>query len=104
MISKLKANEQHVSADSLDAPITQDEVAWAVRRAKSGQAAGVDGIPIELVKQGSDHMKSALRSENVPLEWAQGMIIPIPKDEGDMQRMLDMASAMRFPFNARNVR
>ena len=91
VISKLKANWSNTyqqGDDSLDAPITQDEVAWAVRRAKSGKAAGVDGIPIELVKQGSDHMKSALwrvfwsvyQTECVPLEWAQGMIVPIPKN------------------------
>ena len=72
----------------LDAPITQEEVVWAVRHAKSGKAAGIDGIPTELLKQSGEQMKSALwrvfwsvyESEKVPREWAQGMIVPIPKN------------------------
>ena len=72
----------------MDAPITQEEVVWAVRHAKSGKAAGIDGIPTELLKQSGEQMKSALwrvfwsvyESEEVPREWAQGMIVPIPKN------------------------
>ena len=42
----------------LDAPITQEEVVWAVRHAKSGKAAGIDGIPTELLKQSGEQMRA----------------------------------------------
>ena len=46
----------------LDAPITQEEVVWAVRHAKSGKAAGIDGIPTELLKQSGEQIERIVKS------------------------------------------
>ena len=61
----------------------------AIRRLKSGKAPGVDGITAELLKGVNEEFIQALwqvfakcfEREEIPEEWARGVIVPIPKNQ-----------------------
>ncbi len=66
--------------------ITVDEVEQALKKLKSGKAAGQDQIPAELLKHGGTSMIQVLTQlmnrcweEQIPDEWCQGMIVKLPK-------------------------
>ncbi len=67
--------------------ITVDEVEQALKKLKSGKAAGQDQIPAELLKHGGTSMIQVLtqlmnrcwEEEQIPDEWCQGMIVKLPK-------------------------
>ncbi len=66
-------------------PITEQEVSKTVKAAKSGKAAGVDGLPNEVYKNQSS-IEMLLRLFNkcflsglIPTTWKKAVIKPIPK-------------------------
>jgi Reverse transcriptase (RNA-dependent DNA polymerase)/Endonuclease/Exonuclease/phosphatase family len=67
--------------------ITEKEVEEAVKRLKNGKSAGIDNIQPELLKSGGREMIKTLahlcniiwRTGEVPRDWRDGIIIPIPK-------------------------
>ena len=71
----------------LNSPITIDEIQKAIRKIKCKKAAGIDGIPAEFYKHGSNELLPALvllfntiiaNGEN-PSSWATGIIHPVHK-------------------------
>ena len=70
--------------------ITMREVEEAIKKSKNGKAAGGDGIPAELIKEGGDNLKVWLkglyneiwRTGKPPKEWTRSIICPIFK-KGD---------------------
>jgi hypothetical protein len=67
--------------------ITEKEVEDAMRRLKNGKSAGIDDIQPELLKNGGREMNKILahlcnmiwRTGEVPRDWRDGIIIPLPK-------------------------
>ena len=65
----------------------------AISRMKNGKATGMDGIPVEVWKclgeEGIDMlwdlMKGIYEQEKIPMEWRDGVIIPIYKEKGSIQ-------------------
>ncbi|KAF6764514.1 hypothetical protein DFP72DRAFT_955578, partial [Ephemerocybe angulata] len=50
VLSHLEPKVSDTDREEMDASITPEEVAAAIRNIKSGKAAGLDGIPIEIWK------------------------------------------------------
>ena len=79
-------------SETLNSPITEDEVSKAVKRLKNGKACGEDSILNEMIKAFSENHKHLLTqtfnvvllSGHVPNEWATGVIKPIYKNRGDI--------------------
>lgn len=74
---------------SLD-PITEEEVQKAIKRLNNGKSSGIDHIQPELLKHAEaivPHLTSLFnkvwRSKEVPSDWRNGIIIPLPK-KGDL--------------------
>lgn len=73
--------------DILNAPISHDEIIFALKKAKARKAPGIDGIPVELYKHGKDTIDYSLVAlfnkvfENgiYPTIWCEGLINPIYK-------------------------
>ena len=71
-------------------PITEEEVNAALRSTKNRKAAGVCGIPHELLKYGGEEMVRELTTlfnliveeKIVPEEWKRAIIVPIFKNKG----------------------
>jgi len=69
------------------ADFTVQEVIKAIAKQKNNKAAGVDEIPIELLKHGQDELAEKLTNvfntiwhiEDVPDDWRQGVLLPLPK-------------------------
>ena len=79
-----------------DPPISEDppsltEVRGAISKLKSGKAAGICGIPAELLKAGGEPMARGLhavlaaiwQSGSVPPDLLRGVVIPLWKGKGD---------------------
>jgi hypothetical protein len=74
-----------------DDPITEMEVAAAIKSMKSNKAAGLDEINAELLKQGGQHLVYELTQlinrcwleQKVPQSWQDGVIVRLPK-KGDL--------------------
>ena len=72
-------------------PPTKAEVIKAIKKLKSGQAAGPDGIPPEALKGDSTTSAEMLlpllekiwKDENVPKDWKKGYLVKLPK-KGDL--------------------
>jgi exonuclease III len=72
--------------------ITIEEVVKAIKKLKNGKAAGVDGIQAELLKYGGDELVRRITTlcnhiwttGDIPADWCDGIIIPIPK-KGDLR-------------------
>ena len=70
-------------------PITQTEVEKAIERLKNGKTAGTDGIQVELLKNGraaavhqfTTFCNKIWRMEKVPVDWRDGIIVPLPRKE-----------------------
>ena len=79
--------EQDKCAD-LNREIELSEVIDIIRKLRNGKATGMDSISNEMLKHGGPSMwaavwvlcQCAFKSEQVPSEWANGMIFPIFKD------------------------
>ncbi|KAK3575194.1 hypothetical protein QTP86_020897 [Hemibagrus guttatus] len=73
--------------------IRKDEVRKALKRMKSGKAFGPDDIPVEvwkcLGKAAVEFLTSlfnrVLESERMPEEWRRSVLVPIFKNQGDVQ-------------------
>jgi len=70
---------------SLD-PITDEEVTRAIRKLKNGKAAGSDHIQPELLKHAesitprlANLFNTVWQKQEVPTDWRDGIIIPLPK-------------------------
>ena len=71
----------------LNSPITIDEIQKAIRKLKCKKAAGIDGIPAEFYKHGSNELLPALvllfntiiANGEYPSSWATGIIHPVHK-------------------------
>jgi len=67
--------------------ITMHEILAAIRKLKNNKAAGIDNILIEYMKHVGEIMVMALtticnnvwKSEEVPEDWKNGIIQPLPK-------------------------
>ncbi|VDP76842.1 unnamed protein product [Schistosoma curassoni] len=74
-------------------PPTTEEIRMAIRRIKSGNAAGPDNIPAEALKSDIEittnmlHLlfKKIWEEEHVPTDWKEGHLIKIPK-KGDLSK------------------
>ena len=83
-------------AESLNVPITLEEVRNSVRRLQRGKAEGSDGISAELLKEGGVGMVSSLHylcslvftASEVPMDWLRGVVVPVHKD-GDRRAPLN---------------
>jgi hypothetical protein len=77
---------EHVQG--LDEEIQWSEVKAVIKRLRSGKAPGEDGITAELLKGVNEECIKALwrvcavcwEREEIPEEWARGLIVPIPKN------------------------
>ncbi|MCJ8747893.1 hypothetical protein PDJAM_G00158690 [Pangasius djambal] len=73
--------------------IRKDEVRKALKRMKSGKAAGPDDIPVEVwkclgeaaVEFLTSLFNRVLESEKMPEEWRCSVLVPIFKNKGDVQ-------------------
>ena len=80
----------------LDHEITSAEVTTAITMLQRRKAAGIDEITAEALKKGGEKLKDALldliqkawKKEEIPEEWARGVICPIYKD-GDPREPLN---------------
>jgi hypothetical protein len=80
----------------LDHEITRAEVTTAITMLQRRKAAGIDEITAEALKRGGEKLKDALldliqkawKKEEIPEEWARGVICPIYKD-GDPREPLN---------------
>ncbi|KAI8515766.1 hypothetical protein Bbelb_065790 [Branchiostoma belcheri] len=94
------SEDDSISAD----PPTQEEVLEAIGKLKPGRAAGVDGIPPELLLKGGPAVAAQLhvlitaiwRTETVPMDWLHGIILPFwkkgPKDNCGNYRGITLLS------------
>jgi len=65
------------------------ETAKAICKLKNNEAAGLDEIPAELLKQGGEPVAEVFtelsnhiwHTEEIPKEWREGIIIPLPKKD-----------------------
>ncbi|VDP60400.1 unnamed protein product [Schistosoma curassoni] len=91
-------NPPDIEAEHSDLPIdvnppTTEEIRMAIRRIKSGKAAGPDNIPAEALKSDIELTKNMLHllfkkiweEEQVPMNWKEGHVIKIPK-KGDLSK------------------
>ena len=87
-VEQSREREENVNiVEELDREITEDEVINAVKKLKSGKASGVDEIPPEFLKAGSEKLiKYLTKLFNVmfnqgffPRSWSQAIIVPIYK-------------------------
>jgi len=85
-----------------------NEVQFAIRRLKNNKSAGLDNILAEYLKGGGDVMVKTLTSicnrvwklEEVPEDWKNGIIIPLPK-KGDLTRCTNWRGIYITPFHSR---
>ena len=73
--------------DTLNAPMTKEELVFAIRKAKSGKASGPDMVPVEFYKHGGETIQNSIlavfnfgnQSADYPQAWAEGIINPVYK-------------------------
>ena len=92
--SQIQSNvgNEYSESETVNSPITEDEVSKAVKRLKNGKACGEDCTLNEMIKAFSeDHLhlltqtfNVVLLSGHIPKEWATGVIKPIYKNKGDI--------------------
>ena len=77
--------------ESLDVPISREEVLKAVSKLKRNKSPGLDLLPPELFIDSSDLLCGPIckllnfvfSSSSYPLSWTKGVIVPVPK-KGDL--------------------
>ena len=80
--------------DIMNAPISEDELSYVLRKAKNGKAGGADAIPTEFYKYSTPNLNKAIlalfnyvfENGDYPEIWSHGIISPIYK-----------AGEMRYP-------
>ena len=83
---------EYSKSETLNSPITEDEVSKAIKRLKNGKACREDYTLNEMMKAFSEnHLHLLTQTFNVVLlsghvlnEWATGVIKPIYKNKGDI--------------------
>ena len=64
----------------------QEEIEVAVKALKNGKSAGVNNIPVELIKAGGEHVGTALTAicNKIwwPEPWIHSLVITIPEKGG----------------------
>lgn len=81
---------EHPNTDPILSP-TMEEVEEAIKKLKNGKSPGIDQIPSELLKAGTqplkEHIHELIRKiweeENLPKDWKSVIVIPIHK-KGDI--------------------
>ena len=81
-----------ITDDMLDKEISNEEIKQACQKMKNGKAAGMDGLPSELLKLAEDKIRPYLNklfnkiflTGSFPLKWSKAIIVPIFK-KGDKQ-------------------
>ena len=89
--SQANASDQNGSADSLDLPISREEVLKAISKLKRNKSAGLDLLPPELFIDSADLLCDTLcklfnhifSSSSYPESWTKGVLVPVPK-KGDL--------------------
>ena len=83
--------ESNINLESLDSPFTNAEVSKAFLKLKRNKSPGLDLLSPELVIDSSDLLCAPIcklfncifSSNNYPLSWTKGIIVPVPK-KGDL--------------------
>ena len=83
--------KQLPTREDLDRLPTIDELENAISKCKSGKAPGIDGIPAEVFKYGSQALKEKLlnlihscwEQRKLPQDFKDAILIPIFKNKGD---------------------
>ena len=86
--------------DMMNAPISEDELSYVLRKAKNGKAGGADAIPTEFYKYSTPNLNKAIlalfnyvfENGDYPEIWSHGIISPIYK-----------AGEMHCPENYRKI-
>ena len=77
----------------LDVPMRMEELETAMGQLRQGKAAGIDGIPTQILKYGGEQLNKSILllfnaimdTEQWPDIWSQGTILPLYK-KGDEPR------------------
>ncbi|KAK3530027.1 hypothetical protein QTP86_009918 [Hemibagrus guttatus] len=91
-MDRTEENRQEYKEQKVD-KIRKDEVRKTLKRMKSGKAVGPDDIPVEVwkclgeaaVEFLTSLFNRVLESERMPEEWRRSVLVPIFKNEGDVQ-------------------
>jgi len=84
-VGRLQDRDQN---EELDRKIEMKELELAISKLRRGKAAGEDGCINEILKNGGEALKISLltlfqkfwETEQIPTDWARGIIVPIYKD------------------------
>ena len=85
------ASEHTSNANSLDMPISQDEVIKAISKLKRNKSPGLDLLPPELFIDAADLLCGPIctlfnhifSNSKYPESWTRGVLVPVPK-KGDL--------------------
>ena len=77
--------------DGENEDITMDELNKAIQKMKNGKSPGCDGVMVELIKEGGQHLREEIllelnnvwRMGSIPEEWGKTIIIPVYKGKGE---------------------
>ena len=86
--------------ENMNAPFTADELSHVLHKAKCNKACGIDGIPVEFCKYGTDILHNSIlallnyvfQSGKYPDVWSQRIVNPVYK-----------TGEMRYPDNYRKI-
>ena len=89
--SEEAASEHTSNANSLDMPISQDEVIKAISKLKRNKSPGLDLLPPELFIDAADLLCGPIctlfnhifSNSKYPESWTRGVLVPVPK-KGDL--------------------
>ena len=73
--------------------ITKGEIQNAIKKLKTGKAAGIDNVPPEAIKEGGQFSVNILHplldkiwnDEEIPADWKKGLLVKLPK-KGDLSQ------------------
>ena len=90
-MSAIEELPQYPIATEMDEPITETEVAKAIKSMKSGKAAGPDGLPPDLFRHGgaallqflTEFSQRCWQEKTVPTQWLRANIVTIYKRKGE---------------------
>jgi len=86
-----KSSEQHFpNIESLDCPVSEEEVTEPIRKLKQGKASGLDNVLAEMLKSAgalltpflTECFNEIFKSGSYPDTWTRAVIVPIHK-KGD---------------------
>ena len=86
-----KSSEHHSpNIESLDCPISEEEVTESIRKLKQGKASGLDNVLAEMLKSAgalltpflTECFNEIFKSGSYPDTWTRAVIVPIHK-KGD---------------------